>query len=428
MTDINDLLRLQNPWWQDRTFVLPETLLPKRDLFVSFKEEVLGIRQVSSLIGLRRTGKSTMLRQVIAGMLSSGIDPKSICYFSFEEPTIQANIDYLDQVIQTYLNDVLRLTNPPYDLPAKIYIFFDEIQFVPYWQNIIKRYYDLSDKVKFVVSGSSSLFIRQEAKESLAGRLFEHLLPPLSFSEYLRLKPAGDFSDYLAFGGFPEAIQLPSTEKKVEYLKNWVVGKVLETDIPKSAGVRNQLDFERLFWSLIPNTGQVIAFPKLAVELGLSRTTLHRYLKLLEDTLLVKQFLNTAGSFRSTSRLARKIYPASPNFLSLVVPFPGIGFQAETYAAQILGQRLGKSVGIFRQREKEVDFVIPDRKLAIEVKYQSSLHPSDYKYLKAFVEKKGFSGLILTKNVSLEISSNLKAIPLENLEDEKITEAGGKME
>lgn len=396
--------------------MLPEARWPKRDLYEKFKGEVTELKQVSSLIGLRRTGKSTLIRQIIAGFLESGIDPKHICYFSFEEPTVPSDVDYLDGVIQTYFKQILRLANPPHDLSSKVYVFFDEIQFIPRWQSIVKRYYDLTDKIKFVVSGSSSLFISRDVKESLAGRLFEHLLPPLTYGEYLRLKPDGDLADYLDFGGFPETLQLPSPEKKIEYLKNWVIGKVLEVDIPKSAGVRNQLDLERLFWSLIPNTGQVIAFPKLASDLGLPRATMFRYLRILEDTLLVKQFLNTAGSFRSTSRLARKIYPASPNFLNLIGGGGESGCQAETYTAQILGQKFGKSVGVFRQREKEIDFVIPDRKLAVEVKYQSSLHQSDYKYLKVFIEKRSYSGLILTKSVSQQISPNLEAIPLDQME------------
>ena len=366
-----DLLKLQNPWWDNPEFIFVESVFSKRQAFNSLFEEIVSLRQVTALVGLRRTGKSTLLRQAIHQQLSSGTPPTHICYFPFEEPALPLSPDLLDEVIHIYLTQIIRQT--PHSLNETVYLYLDEIQFIPYWQNIIKRYYDLTPRFKFIVSGSSSLFIRQEAKESLAGRMFEHYLPPLSFLEYLTLHPQGGFSQYLSFGGFPELLTLPNPDKKIEYLKNWVIGRVLELDIPKSAGIRHQTDFERLFWSLLPNTGQIISFPKLAFDLGLKRPTLFRYLKLLSDSLLITEVLNVSGSFRSTSRLLRKIYPASSNFLSLIQPVAPVGFLAETYTAQVLHARFGKDLGLFRHRSQEIDFLIPNQKLAVEVKYQNSL-------------------------------------------------------
>ncbi len=415
MTPI-DLLRLQNPWWDNPRFVLAESNFPKRQAFSPLFQEIVSLRQITAIVGLRRTGKSTLLRQAISQQLL-GCPSIRICYFPFEEPALPLSNDLLDEIIQTYLSQILRLA--PHSLKETVYLYLDEIQFIPHWQTILKRYYDLTPHLKFIVSGSSSLFIRQEAKESLAGRMFEHYLPPLTFQEYLALNPRGNFSQYLSFGGFPELITLPSPDKKIEYLKNWVIGRVLELDIPKSTGIRHQIDFERLFWSLLPNTGQIISFPKLASDLGIKRPTLFRYLKLLSDSLLINEVLNVSGSFRSTSRLLRKIYPASPNFLSLAPSSPPTGFLAETYAAQVLHSKFGKDLGLFRHRSQEIDFLIPGHKLAIEIMYQNSLHPTDYKFLANFAIQKGFLGLVLTSDHLLsQTIGSIRVLPLSQLETE----------
>jgi predicted AAA+ superfamily ATPase len=67
-----------------------------------------------------------------------------------------------------------------------VYVFFDEIQKVSDWQSKIKIYYDLYPNIKFILSGSSSLYLQKT--ESLAGRMFEEYIKPLKFSEFLRYK------------------------------------------------------------------------------------------------------------------------------------------------------------------------------------------------------------------------------------------------
>ncbi|PIV09894.1 hypothetical protein COS31_00045 [Candidatus Roizmanbacteria bacterium CG02_land_8_20_14_3_00_36_15] len=143
-------------------------------------------------------------------------------------------------------------------LKQPLYFFLDEIQLIPYWQDIIKRYYDLNLPLKFVVSGSSSLFVFEKSKESLAGRIFSFMLPVFSFEEYQRITNNNNFEEYLNFGQFPELWDFSDQTKKITYLKDSIIAKVLEVDIVKLYKLRKTYDFERLFWSLLPNTGQII--------------------------------------------------------------------------------------------------------------------------------------------------------------------------
>lgn len=391
--NIFDQLQLQNPWWINPNYQPSETKLPKRELFTQLLQDTTNLKQMISLTGMRRTGKSTLVRQVIAALLLS-TPATSIMYFSFDEPTVREEKDTLEKLITLYLQDVLR--QQIHEIRETCYIFLDEIQLVPYWQDILKRFYDLNPHLKFVLTGSSSLFLRTKSKESLAGRIFEKQLSPLSFAEYQTLLPKGSFEDYLDFGGFPELLELNDISKKQEYLKYWIIGKILEVDLPNLGGIRLVADFERLFWSLLPNTGQIIHFPKLGADLEIKRNTLFRYLSLLQGSLLINGVSNIAGSFRSTSRTLRKLYPASPNFLALSPSISTRGVQAETYVAQTLISRFG-SVDLYNKRGKEVDFILPEQKLAIEVKYQNTIHKEDYKFLNQFAKEKSYQPLLVTK-------------------------------
>jgi len=419
---IEDLIYLQNPWFYDFYFIPNEYFLFKREIFEDFFNEVVNLNQIISLKGLRRVGKSTLIKQIIGELLKKNkVNPKNILYFSFDQPTVVENYQTLEKIIQFYFEKIIN--QKIYKLKEKVYIFFDEIQVIPFWQDILKRYYDINQNIKFIVSGSSSLFINEKSKESLAGRIFERDLLPLSFFEYQKLSKNVDFIDYLNFGQFPELLKIEDKNKKVEYLKEWVIGKILEVDIVKIYGVRKAFDFERLFWSLLPNTGQIINSKKLLVDLQMKKATLFKYLSILEKSLLIDKILNLSGSFRSEKRLLRKFYPSSTNFLSLIPEVINLGFKVESYVSQILKKRTRK-IFLYHIRGKEIDFLLPDEKIAIEVKYQENIIPSDYKFLLEFIKEKKYRGILVTKNYESDdlADKGIKIIALEKLE--KIVKKG----
>jgi predicted AAA+ superfamily ATPase len=413
--NLEELIFLQNPWFRDPNLLPVEDNLPKRDLFQSLLDDVLNLKQIIALTGLRRVGKSTLLKQIIAHLLKNKIEPKRILYFSFDQPAVAESKEALEAIIGYFLKKILK--EEIYQLSKQVFIFFDEIQLIGFWQDILKRYYDLNQKIKFVVSGSASLFINQASKESLAGRIFERYLPPLYFSEYQRFSQKDDFIDYLNFGQFPELLEIADNFRKIEYLKDGVIGKVLEVDIGKIYGVRKTFDFERLFWSLLPNTGQIIASAKLMAELGLKKATFFKYLQILEQSLLINKVVNLSGSFRSEKRLLRKLYPASTNFLSLLPTSTNEGFKAECYVAFLL-RKFEKKLYLYRLRDKEIDFILPEKKLAIEVKYQKVIGVKDYRFLEKFITIKNYQGVILAKVEEKKVlNKNLIIWPIEKTEE-----------
>lgn len=137
-------------------------------------------RQIILITGLRRTEKTVLLYQLIQHLLDAGISPRKILYFSFDEE----NFD-IKEVIEVYRVNVLR---EEFRLVDKIYLFFDEVQKLKDRENKIKVYYDLNPSLKIFLSSSASLILSGRSKESLAGRIYDFNLKPLTFKEFLEMK------------------------------------------------------------------------------------------------------------------------------------------------------------------------------------------------------------------------------------------------
>ncbi len=154
----------------------------KRDLFNELAR-YLDVRQIIGIIGLRRTGKTVLLEQLIDFLVKGGQRRDRILYFSFDEEAVT-----IEDVIAEFQSRI----GVDISGAGRIFIFFDEIQKLAGWQNQVKYYYDTHPNLKFFISGSSSLFLRKKAEESLAGRIFLFRLPVLNFSEFVRLKGDGE--------------------------------------------------------------------------------------------------------------------------------------------------------------------------------------------------------------------------------------------
>ena len=198
-----------NHWWINGK-VDPELALPfKRNIYAEI-ERHLDKRFIVALVGLRRVGKTTTLYQIIQSLIERKVALANILFFSFDEASAK-----LDEVLDTYRE----MHNKDFR-KERAYIFLDEVQKCDNWENKIKKYYDIYPKLKFIISGSESLFIRRKTKETLAGRIFEFTLMPFTFREYLKfnkikeeyfkyetkIKPM--FLKFAENGGFPETFSL----------------------------------------------------------------------------------------------------------------------------------------------------------------------------------------------------------------------------
>lgn len=415
MIDFDNLLQF-NPWWTKNS--IPAGLIGKhkRPLLETI-QSYIEKRFIILIYGLRRTGKTTILYQIISNLLESQIKPVNIFYFSFDDKSAE-----IDEVINIYEEKVLKKKIVD---SGKVYIFFDEIQKVDSWQNKIKLLYDLNPDLKIFLSGSASVSLQTKSKESLAGRIIDFQLNPLSFREFIEwkeikidfrrlelygstLKPL--FMDYLRKGGFPEIINDDEDEHIRLYLKNTVIERIIFQDLPQEFGIKDFELLRTLIEMFSREPGMIINTERLARDLGRTKVTILNYLHYLRYSLLIREVKNLRANFLVASRKNKKIYPTSSAF--------GFVFNPDFYSQKFLEKTAELVVAekinaeYYYRNGLEVDFVqkAGNKIMPIEIKYGAV----DQKQVEIFLDKFNFKeGLIISKDTfTNQNKQGIKTIPL----------------
>ncbi len=393
--ELLDRILKQNQWWENKRIEAIENLR-QRELFKEVYSYI-NTKQIISIIGLRRVGKTILLFQIINELLKK-TDPKRIMYFSFDE-IIGKDPDIIEKILTIYEEEIIK------EEIKEVFIFFDEINHIKDWQVILKRYYDLEKKIKFFVSGSSSLYLKK-TKESLAGRIYEFELNPLSFKEYLFLKGINigdikissltlkrELNNYLIFGSFPELIN----EKDFKVLKNYamsIIEKIIFYDIPKIYDVKEPELLKELLSLIAKNPGMLLDYQKFASSLNLSYQTVSKYVRYMENAFLIKVLYNFRGSPIASARKLKKAYPSTQSLIAgfvdsereLISLMPKI---VEGLIAQFLKARF------FWRKYYEID--IYHNKKLIEVKYGE--RPDIKNNIKAAKNLKSKELIVITKDL-----------------------------
>jgi len=383
-----------NHWWTSEK-VDTELALPfKRDVYFEI-EKHLDRRFVLALVGLRRIGKTTTMYQIVQKLMDEKIDKTAILFFSFDEVSAK-----LSDVLETYKE----IHNKNFR-EEKIYIFLDEIQKCWGWENELKKYYDLYPKLKFIISGSESLFIRKKTKETLAGRIFEFTLTPFTFREYLRFNKVEEnefkyetkikpfFNKFAEKGGFPETFSFETDKDFKEYIRALVVDKIVYKDIPKMFKLEDP-DFLKVLLELIStNPGMYIDYQSLSKQFEKDRRVIKDYINYLKESFLITLLGNYRKGSITTLRKKKRAYPTDNALTYLYKPKieeDFFGRMIETLAVNKL------KASSFWKNGGEIDII--HENMPIEVKYQEKINSEDFKTIKEFMKKfNKRGGLMLTK-------------------------------
>ncbi len=437
-------LSLKNEWWEKSSYQTDEINWPKRDLFSKI-EENLNHTLMLNIVGLRRVGKSTILKQLIGKLLEQEIKPTNIFYYLFDYSTQIQKAEFLDEVLSVYFKEVVN--KPSLSLDERVYVLLDEVQYIEDWQSILKRYYDLSGKkIKFIVTGSQGILLKGKYRESLAGRVFDYYLPPLSFREFTRISSDnvkmvepfdltklpdvfGDLSTYHAFHGseilklsreyvvsgqFPETRQLPTPEARHEYIVESVIGKVVE-DCIRTFSIEKTDEFKLITKHVLNNISSIFEQTNIGREIALSRLTLDRYLEYLKDSYIFEILYKYHKSPIKRGRILKKLYTPCVNFTCALNHYKeshidevpqAFGKIIENLAYNVLAQKykgsaMNEALSFWRQGEKEIDFLINtgEKQLPIEVKFSNNINPKNLLPTTDFMRKKKISfGVVVTRS------------------------------
>jgi len=379
--DIQSRIVELNPQWRGELFPLPAL---RRDLF-----EVLRTSLKSPLItflsGPRRVGKSVLLKQLVNNLvLQEKVRPTRILFFEFSP---NQDRELIWETYRYFKQNILQNKE-------SLYIFFDEVQVVSGFEIAIKEIYDNLDQTseKIIVTGSPSISYKRNMAESLAGRFIAYRLFPLSFMEYLRLGNSpllektsnlsqdnlsrlGDmeqlnmeFKRFLTWGRLPQMLNMPDNERGL-YLEG-SIDQSITKDAFDYFDIQNPRALSALFAYICQNNGQVMVKENLSKVSGISTITVAHYLDVLELMGLIYTVYNSANPIVKLNS-ARKIYVSSMFGLknSKYDPQTAFGFAAESYVLERLLE-LNNLVTFYRNRDKEIDFLLPKNNIAYEVKYR----------------------------------------------------------
>lgn len=338
-SDIVARLCFDNPWWESgRAGKVRYQDMPKRKYFQSFYRAATdaSVNRAVVLMGPRRVGKTVMVLHAIRTLLDSSIDPSRILYISLETP-IYTGLS-LDQIL------VLFQEKFDHKREDKLYVFFDEIQYLRDWEVHLKSLVDSYNDYRFIATGSAAAALKLKSAESGAGRFSDYILPPLTFAEYLSFinreaelielleQPEGsqalpefrardiaelneEFVRYINYGGYPEAVFSESVrENPFQFIKSDIIDKVLLRDLPSLYGINDIQELNKLFNTLAYNTGNEVSLEALTKQSGVAKNTIKRYLEYLEAAFLIKRVERidqTAKRFKRA--VCFKVYLVNPS-------------------------------------------------------------------------------------------------------------------
>lgn len=364
-----------NPWWESD--YNPQNLIP-RDSVLQRIEKWMPDDSIIILTGLRRVGKTSIMKLLIRQLIQNGTSPKDILYVSLDDYALDS-LSILD-IIEKYR----ALQKLPVD--RKVYLFLDEVAYKDRFHQQLKNLYDRQD-VKIVASSSSSSVLRDQ-KAFLTGREIVIRVFPLEFPEYLVFRDisikkrdshlmAQYFEEYLQTGGLPGYV----LKQEREYLLN-VVDDIIYKDIIAYHNIRNQQMVKEFFILLMERAGKQVSINKMANILKISPDSAKRYLGLFEKTYLVST-LARHGSTNEQLLSPQKMYASDLGIRHLFTGYRDKGSIFENYIYLLIANRNPQFVNYVYEGGNEIDFFI-DKRLLVEVKFDRVMNEKQEQLFNSF--------------------------------------------
>ena len=298
--------------------------------------------------GIRRCGKSTLLRQFVRKL------KRPYFYLNFDDIRLASfshtDFGLIDKVIA--------------ESGAKL-IFFDEIQSAQKWELYVRQ--KLNEGFQVVITGSNASLLSRELGSRLTGRHLSKELFPFSYTEFCRFTGVNagsqSLSNYIEKGGFPEYLKTGNTN-----ILTQLQSDILYRDIAVRYGIRDAASLQRLFVYLVSNPSQLFSPSKLTSIVGAkSPTTVLEYISFFTSAYLINLLPRFAWSVKAQNLAPKKVYIADTGLIKTgAVSFSGnLGALLENCVYNVLRAKAGSSVlpsneGIYYFTDKnggECDFI-----------------------------------------------------------------------
>lgn len=244
-------------------------------------------RIIKVLTGIRRAGKSTILKQFQNYLIEDGVEKENIIYLNLDDSNHRDLLQ--EDVLHNYILERV-------DSKKMNYVFLDEIQNVELFQKCVNSLF-LRNYIDLYITGSNSYMLSSDLATYLTGRYMEIHVMPLSFKEYVSYYGQTDelkkYNDYITYGGFPYLIHLDDKTEKIHYLDS-IYHTVVMKDVIYRKKVKDPMLLESMNRFLFDSIGSSISTKKISDTMASdgrknSVHTIEEYLNsLLESFILYK--------------------------------------------------------------------------------------------------------------------------------------------
>ena len=306
---------------------------------------------IKIITGIRRCGKSVILRQVMKEMEDMG---KRCLFLDFDLRPTSKEIPDADALI-SYVKERLK--------DDKLYVFLDEIQNIPLWNEAVRtlRLYNTS----IFITGSNSKLLSKEFTKELSGRYVSFRIKPFVYRE---AKEYADqigreftISDYLVWGGFPAAIGQPDIESLKRYL-NDLNSTIIYNDLENRYGIRKRDIFERIVDFILISNARVFSAKSIAdfmksQNVSISVPTIIKYLGYLKEAYVIEEVSLYSPKAKSKLNYYCKLYDEDVSMNSIRIS--GNRYDLTHNMENIVLNELifmGYEVSVYSHRNREIDF------------------------------------------------------------------------
>lgn len=264
--------------------------MKNRDLYlnqlINFRDKPL----IKVITGMRRCGKSTLLRLFEEYLLNSKVHADHIIRMNFEALEFDEITNY--KALYSYIKTKMNNNN------EKFYLLLDEVQQVESWEKAVNSFL-VDSNVDIYITGSNAYLLSSELSTLLSGRYVEIKMQPLSFKEYLDFNDYDSsndilalFKDYLQYGGLPNVVELKDHPDTISSFLTGIYSTVIMKDVVQRNNVRDTALLESLLKYIAANIGNIVSTKKISDYLTSSgrkttSETIDNYLKMLENAFII---------------------------------------------------------------------------------------------------------------------------------------------
>ncbi|HAH18314.1 MAG TPA: ATPase, partial [Eubacterium sp.] len=319
---------------------------------------------IKVITGVRRCGKSTLLKMIAEELLQVGIKKENIIFINLDKRPY-SRVGH-PEVLEEIIDEETQYIN------GTKYLFIDEVQNVKDFERVINSFREEGDFSIFI-TGSNSYLLSGDLVTKLTGRYIEFPMTTLTFDEYVGMKkflnlevnPNSDqeLIHYILEGGFPLTLQYQSLEDKRLYVSS-VVDEIYDKDIKKNKKIRKKNIFEKVQTYIVNNFGATTSVNALCDYLkkngdNVSKITVYNYLKILENAKIISKCERFDMKSKKSLNGEEKYYLTDLSFYFVKNTDNRINYGPvlENIVYNYL-KSLGYNISIGKIGKLEVDFII----------------------------------------------------------------------